>query len=295
MNRKATPIFVIGANRSGTTWLSNLLCNHSKVIGAQSEHHFGIIETNLFGRMQKIFGSLDNPTNRIAFVEAWSQTDFFAAVDADKTAVYNLGPADYIEIFQSVMEEFANKNSVDYWLQKLPTTEFCQLGSLKIDSKIIVITRQMIPNLTSKFGLLESRSIKSSIIRSGMDYALQEKLAKQILRHPNTLHVAYENLVADTQQEISRICDFIGFEFEQAVIENQFARNTSFKEPRTDSADRPSLSSVQKLVANASYGLARCAPTSFLVWMMNKFRRNDSYLIPGTFRAIQNKFKVGVE
>ena len=163
MDPKTIPVLVVGANRSGTTWLSNLLCNHSQISGVQSDEHFGIIETNLFGRMQRVFGSLNSRVNKIAFIESWSQTDFFLATGIDKSEIYSLKSRDYVDIFRFVMREFSSRLGNSYWLQKLPTTEFRYLGSLQDDAKIIVITRNMLGNLASKHGLLQKKGIKASL------------------------------------------------------------------------------------------------------------------------------------
>ena len=68
--RKPSPILVIGKNRSGTKWVSNLLANHSSIRAVQAPQHGGIIETNFFGMMQQVFGDIGRVENYIAAVEA---------------------------------------------------------------------------------------------------------------------------------------------------------------------------------------------------------------------------------
>ena len=86
-----TPIIVVGMNRSGTKWVSNILCNHEDVIGVQSERHFGILETNMFGTMQDKF-DLSSPEDYVGFLEMWSKTEFFRRTDIDKQMFYELAP-----------------------------------------------------------------------------------------------------------------------------------------------------------------------------------------------------------
>ncbi len=44
-----SPIFVVGARRTGTTWLGNIICNHSRVAGVQGgAKQEGILETAFF-------------------------------------------------------------------------------------------------------------------------------------------------------------------------------------------------------------------------------------------------------
>jgi hypothetical protein len=51
-DRTPTPLLVIGANRSGTQWLSNILCNHSDVMSVHFAEHCGIIETNSYPQIE---------------------------------------------------------------------------------------------------------------------------------------------------------------------------------------------------------------------------------------------------
>lgn len=43
------PVFVVGRNRSGTTWLANQLCEHPDIAGVQQERRHGIHESAYFG------------------------------------------------------------------------------------------------------------------------------------------------------------------------------------------------------------------------------------------------------
>ncbi|MBA7629902.1 hypothetical protein ES703_37409 [subsurface metagenome] len=49
----ASPIFVIGKNRSGTKWLSNVIANHKDIACIQHELFGGILEANVISRMPK--------------------------------------------------------------------------------------------------------------------------------------------------------------------------------------------------------------------------------------------------
>lgn len=73
----ASPIFVIGRNRSGTKWLSNIIASHHDVAAVQHEEHFGILEaTDVFLNMPILFGDLSIAENYMGFLDCFSQTDF---------------------------------------------------------------------------------------------------------------------------------------------------------------------------------------------------------------------------
>ena len=71
----AKPIFIVGKNRSGTKWLSNILLNHPNIAGIQSDYHRGILETNMFQNMPIIFGNLKDIDNFIGVTEPYEESD----------------------------------------------------------------------------------------------------------------------------------------------------------------------------------------------------------------------------
>ena len=48
---KVTPIFVVGSNRSGTTYISNILASSNLITAVQHEEHFGIHESSYFNHI----------------------------------------------------------------------------------------------------------------------------------------------------------------------------------------------------------------------------------------------------
>ena len=81
-------IFVLGKNRSGTKWLSNIILNNKEIAGIQSNYHRGILETNLFNVFNRKFGNLKRRDDYIAFVEVFTATDFFKLTGLSKELLY---------------------------------------------------------------------------------------------------------------------------------------------------------------------------------------------------------------
>ena len=73
----ATPLFVVGLNRSGTKWLSNTLCQHAEVAGVLHERFTGILETNMLDTIPRVFPDLREGDDYAAVIELWSATEFF--------------------------------------------------------------------------------------------------------------------------------------------------------------------------------------------------------------------------
>jgi len=64
-----TPLFVVGAPRSGTTWLQQLLLEHPRVVGGEHETHFFVN----FGPVLERFDRQDTRTRRVGLPCYWSR------------------------------------------------------------------------------------------------------------------------------------------------------------------------------------------------------------------------------
>ena len=71
------PLFVLGAQRSGTTWTANLLAAHPQVAAVQSDDHFGIHESIFFSHFARAFGDLDDDANFDRFVAQFVTSDYY--------------------------------------------------------------------------------------------------------------------------------------------------------------------------------------------------------------------------
>lgn len=288
-NTSPIPVLVLGANRSGTKWLSNMLCNHPDISGIQSAEHFGIIETNMLGKFQEIFGDLSTPENFIALMETWSATDFFKTTRVSKETIYRLDPwpTCYTELFRMVMDEHAQADGCGYWLQKLSALQIKNLGQLVDDAKLVVIRRDLIPNVASTLRLLERRNIRQPLFRLTLNYALQSRLLAKASKLSNALAVRYEDLTQDSTNELKRICDFLGLDFSNKMIELQFGQNSSFD---SDAARQDqTLTSFQQFLVKSYYLCSCLLPTAALERLHKGFRNKTPTFIHGTFRGIQNR------
>lgn len=287
---KPKPILVVGANRSGTTWLSNLLCNHEDVAGIQSPNHFGILETNMFGRMQRIFGDLKNDLNWCAFVATWGKTDFFFHTGLETSFLSQdlHSVRSYSGIFNSVMNAVAAKQGTRFWLEKLPPNELKFVSNILPNAKIIVIQRDLIPKLASKFQLLNNGQKNHSVIRSVAEYVLQNKCAEILNGNENAIFIRYERLANDTSRELKKICDFVGLEYSDKLINNNFRRNTSFTDQADENRPNSKFSATQKLLIYLVYGIATCIPRFMLLQAFELFNSNEARFITGTFSHFES-------
>lgn len=124
-----TPVFIVGANRNGTTWLGNSLLEHFPVAGARHPLHYGIKEANVL-RNHQVWGDLSVLDNLIRYAELFSSSDFFRLIGGAKEDIYRDRPTSFYESFVLMMNDMARRQGLRYWTAKLEPAFFIGTGEL---------------------------------------------------------------------------------------------------------------------------------------------------------------------
>ena len=283
-----TPIIVVGMNRSGTKWLSNILCNHSQIAGVQSERHGGIHETNFFGAIQRFVGDISQVQNYIALVELWSQTDFCKAAKLEKECLYQLSPrpTSCLEMFERIMSLVASREGKRFWLQKTSPIHSGVLRQLKA-YHTIVVRRKMVPTLESTVKLYQRRRVRLATVRAMFLYVLQDKLLSRLCRDHQTIYVKYERLKNNTLEEIERVCRKLGLPFEPDMIRLRFQPNTSFP---SANESRHIFSSSDLFRIRLLYVFLSLIPLPILKAVRSALGSRRPYLVVRTYSEIIEKY-----
>ena len=279
-----TPIVIIGMNRSGTKWVSNILCSHEEVIGAQSERSTGILETNMFGAMQDRF-DLSDPDEYVGFLELWAQTELFRRTNVAKEVFYKLSPRprSFLKMFDLLMSEFARKNGKGYWLQKTSPLRAPAVLQYFNDARIVVVRRNLIDTLKSTWGL-QMRYGSRKILRSVYAYVRQRKIMDQIAKNYVVVEVHYETLKMQTGGEVVRICRELGLDPDKISTQSSYAKNTSF---HSESQRENIMSGKGRLFVRCAAALINLVPLSVMstsaTLKARLFGRRPIPLMPGSF------------
>ncbi|MFX1279860.1 MAG: sulfotransferase [Promethearchaeota archaeon] len=227
-------VFVIGIQRSGTTWLANLLCNHSKIVGVQREP-FGILESAYFSHVDNFFGNLRRNHNFIQFVETYASSDYFRATGLDKDLLYKNRPKTYSQAFKLIMDTLAEKHNADYWLEKSPAHSL-YLRKISIyfpDAKFIRIKRNLYDVITSairKTHIKNKLMKKIYILIRLIQYRKYESYIKKFESQTNRLlMLSYESVRKNIENNMNDICKFLGINFEPNMLKTDYKPNTSFE------------------------------------------------------------------
>lgn len=240
-NKSSKPIFVVGGNRTGTTWLANILCRHSKIAGVQAERHWGIHESIFFSHVQNKFGDLSKDDDFIIFLESFSKSDYFILSGVDKEIFYRKRPYTYHDFFRILMDNFAENQGADVWLEKTPNHSLFleDISDYYPDAKFVGIKRGIMDTMKSFMNLRFAKCPKIQqhihlrliwlfygIWRHYKYYSYIENFLKN---SDKMLMVEFEDLKNSRQSTITKICRFIGLDFEMEMLNPVYPRNTSFE------------------------------------------------------------------
>lgn len=241
------PIFVVGMNRGGTTWLGNLLCSHSKIVTAEHELHWGIKESKIL-QNYRYWGDLSDEAAYRNFIELFSSSDYFKLVEGNKNYFYENKVSCFYNFFLNMMNQFALKRKSCYWVTKLdpqffyyPTEleRFLSLVSERYTApKFIGIIREFKGVLESTLALSESRNLFSGpwrnllimrrAISETVSYSTYTEKIRVLLSSHNGLLINFEELKSNKMYVTKVIAEYLGINYENSMNEERYPRNSSF-------------------------------------------------------------------
>ncbi len=289
-------IFVIGRDRSGTKWLSNIIAGHKEIACVQHEDHFGILEaSDILSYAPVVFGDLHVPENLIAFIECFSQTDFFRLTGLDKNHFYKLRPADYIDFFREMMDLFAENEGKKYWVQKSGVSSMNDLSKHFPDGKFIVIVRNIKDNIRSKIGqwkLHLGGDQRKPLLKESVKYFIDMEQIKKYAELNNVYVVQYEDLRKDKKNVMKNVCEFVGIGFDEEILEDKFRKNTSF---RSGVSKEEILTKYDFMKLDILSALLRFVPGFIYEYLYEKrlqeFRKEHTYFEQKKFISFKLKKK----
>ena len=234
-----TPFFVIGKNRSGTKWLSNIIANHPDIACIQRQEEYGILDADIFIHMPRAFGDLEIDENYLGFLACFAQTDFFLLTGLDPSVLYKKRYDNYYDFFRHIMNLYAQKNGKAHWLQKANPRSIDSLYAHFTDAKFIITQRDMEATIRSTKGLHltpEGRRVYKddvNIWRLISSYVFDDKIEKQYKKKERVLMVRYEHLREQRELVTRKITAFLGLDFHEDMMKDKFTVNTSFKDAET--------------------------------------------------------------
>ena len=289
------PIFVVGAQRTGTTWLANTLCRHSGIAGVQADKHHGIHESVFFSHLDGRYGDLRDPAHLRSFVEAFTGSDYFRLTGLDPRVLVEAKPRSYSDAFRLVMDSFAAARGVDLWLEKSPDHSIFleHIAAEYPDALFLSIRRDPVATTRSVMRLAgcttAARKLEFMARHSLRFTSYYRHIGSFLARHPaRLLQIEYREMRAETRDVLTRICRFLGLDMEDGLLESGYAPNTSFRE---DSERQEVLSPREERLVRLLHALTKSLPFHVHRAVAGHLRRSFQTRLPAWFYSDEDDGK----
>ncbi len=270
MAERPTPIFVVGLQRSGTTWVANCLGGHPDVAVVEAEDHHGIHESIFFSHFARAYGDLADDGAYARFLEGFLTSDYFllsGVAAGEFTAVRHRS---YAEAFGFLMDRVARNQGCRFWLEKSPdhTPFVADIRRAFPTAHFVCVSRNprgLVRSRLHAYGRRPSRGLKRmvQVVKGGVAVSFYQRLLADFCRRDGlALLVRYDDLVAATEQGLREITEFIGCGFDEGILKERFAPNTSFS--GTGKGARAGLGATDRFLLEASLGLTGLVPLAAL-------------------------------
>ncbi len=212
-----SPVFIIGLPRSGTTLMRMMLSSHPQLAIAP--------ETNFLNSWMRIYGHLD-PTRPRDFELFWSKLtagelfpSFGITPAGVRARIDGLGDPGFRGIFTAICQEYAARTGKARWGEKTPR-----------HADYLDTLLQWFPAARVLYMQRDPRAVTSSILaknwaRSSRFPHVHARRWRRSMRgvlaragQGNVMLVSYEDLVADGESVLRRICDFIGEQYHPNML-----------------------------------------------------------------------------
>jgi len=197
------PIFVVGLPRSGSTLVEQVLASHSQVEGTMELPHMMMIASRMQSR-------IDNG----------EFADFSAMIAS-------LTPANRARLGEEYLDSTRLHRRTDrpLFIDKMPNN-WQHVGLIRLilpNAKIIDARRHPMACCVSgwKQHFARGQTFAYDLVEIGRYYRdYVELMAAYDSADPGAVHrVFYENMVADTENEVRKLLQYLGLEFEQSCLE----------------------------------------------------------------------------
>jgi hypothetical protein len=225
-NSSTAPVFVVGGPRSGTTLLSAMLAAHSAFDCGPETHFLSRWSHMARSERERILDPDDWPERATTYVcsLALGKKPIYPMYDLEREQVRGWlaqRPPSLATMLESLTAQRAGRNGAPRWVEKTPrhlevpdliTESWPQARIVRIvrDPRDAAVSLTKVPFGTPS--LLTNLSVLARMNEAAADFYRESSRA---------LTVRYEDLVANPERELRRICEFVEVEYEPAMIEDR--------------------------------------------------------------------------
>lgn len=263
------PVFIVGAPRSGTTLLGRILDRHPALAICNETRFFEEVYPQ-----RAAFGALERPENRERFIHELLLTARVRLLGNDleklRRQLMEQGVT-YRDVYRCLMQFYADSQGKPRCGDKTPVHSFFTetLSEWYPGAPIIHLVRDPRDVVAS---LQRMPWAPKSIVNNSLFWVLFNRAAAQSQHRPEYLRVYYEQLVADPERELRRICSHIGEDYSDSLLPSGASQSYDPNGPVTkqrlgawrDQLSIQDVSVIEWITAAGmeTHGYAREAPVS---------------------------------
>jgi hypothetical protein len=266
-----SPIFVVGAPRSGTTLLQLIIAAHSKLFSLPETHYFTFVKQNV-----RI-----NNNNSYLF----SNTLFKALELKPKLIFSEYEKSNIIEtigrkrtdknILEQIILEYKEKHSLDgnRWVEKTPrhVNHLDEIFYSWPEAKIINVFRDPRDSISSFHHLKSFKNNRENVLDIFMRIFKWKKCVSSAMEYKESIFtIRYEDLIDDTEYYTCQIMDFTGEKFEERQLTNF---NKNYKTSIIKEEKHKKLTEANKIINRKAVWKERLDPDE--IYWIEKLCSNE--------------------
>lgn len=219
----ASPIFIVGANRSGTTLLRLILNAHSRIAIPDELIYFHSDMAGIPIEQWRRPGL--SPDAYARFVDRFLKSNCEPLKELDvmqlKHEILEKGPADLKHPYQVALEAWARYHGKQRWGEKTPGNLFYADVILEMfpDAKFIHLVRDPRAGVYSMMGFI---FLPDDVVFNALNRHKHMTVGRAILEQnvppAQRMTVRYEDLVTDPSSTVQAICAFLEEPFEPEML-----------------------------------------------------------------------------
>lgn len=237
-----TRVFLTGCSRSGTTVVQRCLSAHPDLTSFPETDFFGRLVGGWNGRMQARLDRLRPTRRRAAFKHL---AEVLQQPELTQVGHSNIGFRAALDSLVGTLDRAARERGATGWIEKTPK-HFRYIGLIeKTEMEIRFI--HLIRDGRDVVASLVDRAQSHPQFRNRLDPLAAARLWNEAIRTASRyresqghLVLSYENFVHDPETELRRVCEFIQYDYDPAMLE---ARDTeeivNVNEPWKSQATQP--------------------------------------------------------
>jgi hypothetical protein len=247
LNTKNSPVFIVGAPRSGTTLVASILNGSPELVVSPESHYF-----------EKFFSicnrrhCFESDKSYLSYLEYFlnsSEIKTFGFSEEEKKILIDrlmVEKPSHAKIFSDVMTTYRKKFNKFRWAEKTPAHGLCVVEILSCfpDAKIVNIIRDPRDVMISRMKLPWR---KTNVMLEAQLWNRYVTLDKSVgmLNNSNYYEIRYEDILKDHESEFRKLYEFLSLRFEQFFLDPIAAQGLLYNpltEPWKDNVEKQVIS-----------------------------------------------------